>query len=611
MSSLFDATRLDEYPTVAGVYLMKDKKGRIIYVGKAKNLKSRLKSYFSAQDTRVQVPYLIAAVCEIDVILVHSEKEALLLENTLIKKHQPRYNILLKDDKGYICIKINTKHPWPKLDIVRFKGPPPKDGTYFGPYTSAYQARQMFDLVGKLYPLRQCSDEEFARRKQPCMLYQIKRCTAPCVGYVTKDEYMHDVEGAMQLIKGQNDAVMKSLDDQIEKASDALEFEKAKALLDKKRLIEAVTTRQSVELLSSKDMDAWSMYRAGSDVILCKLIVRSGKLSGSHHFDFHDCIQDSSELLASFLLQHYFIEPFIPQDILLHESIEEIESLSELLSEHAVKKIEIRVPEKGDKKKLVELAYTNAEAIFKQRNDVKAKRESALLELQNKLSLSRFPRRIECFDNSHIAGSELVSACVSFVDGQKYTAGYRKYKIRQTDVGDDLAMMQEALHRHLVKAKKEDTLADLIIIDGGKSHLQVALKVLQALEIVSCDVISLAKEMHRHDKGLSLERIFLPNRKDPVVLHKHSPVLFLLQSIRDEAHRFVLQFHKARRSKATIRSLLDDIMGIGPVKKKKLLQAFGSVKVIATKSIEELSEVPGISRKDAEIVSEFLHGGCR
>lgn len=609
MSSLFDAARLEEYPTVAGVYLMKDKKGRILYVGKAKNLKSRLKSYFGAQgtqDTRVQIPYLLEKTCEIDVILVHSEKEALLLENTLIKKHQPKYNVLLKDDKGYISLKMTTKHPWPMLEVVRFKGAPPKDGTYFGPYTSAYQARQMFDLVGKLYPLRQCRDEEFARRKRPCILYQIKRCSAPCVGYVTQAQYQHYVDGAIQLIKGQNDEVMKNIEEEMQRASDALEFEKAKVLLEKKRLIESITTRQSVDMFSTKDMDAWALYRGGSDVVLCKLIVRSGKLSGSHHFDFAECIQETGELLASFLLQHYFVEPHIPQEILLHDRIEEVQALSELLSEKSGKKVEVRTPEKGDKKKLADLACTNASAIFKQRKDGKAMREKILLELQERLCLTRFPRRIDCFDNSHMAGKELVSAAVSFVDGQKYSAGYRKYKIRSVEMGDDYAMMKEALERHLGRAKNDESLPDLIIIDGGKGHLQVARKVLHALEIVSCDVISLAKEMHRHDKGLSLERVFIPNRKDPIVLQKHSPVLFFLQNIRDEAHRFVLQFHTTRRKKATIRSALDDIAGIGPKKKKKLIAAFGSVRALCTKSVAEVAAVPGISLKDAETICEFL-----
>lgn len=465
----------------------------------------------------------------------------------------------------------------------------------------------MFDLVGKLFPLRQCTDEEFARRKRPCMLYQIKRCCAPCVGYVSQEQYEHCVEGAMQLIKGQNDAVMKSLDDEMQKASNAMEFEKAKALLEKKLLIEAIASKQSVELFSTKDMDAWSLYREGPDVVLCKLVVRSGKLAGSHHFDFEGTIQDTHEILASFLMQHYFVESYIPSEVLLHEKIEEEQALSELLSEKFNKRIEVKTPEKGDKRKIVDLAYTNAKAIFIHRKDTKSIREKALLELQEKLSLMRFPHRIDCFDNSHLSGNELVAACVCYVDGQRYTSGYRKYKIRSVQVGDDYAMMKEALERHLTRAKNEESLPDLILIDGGKGHLQVALNVLKELEIISCDVLALAKEMQRHDKGLTVERIYSPKYAEPITLQKNSQLLFLLQNIRDEAHRFALAYQKTRRKKATIKSALDDIVGIGPVKKKKLISAFGSVRTIATKSIDELAEVKGINLKDAQIIFDFFH----
>jgi len=602
---LFDTKRLSRYPTSAGVYLMKDSKGTVLYVGKAKNIKNRLKSYYSLQDGRAQIPHLLKQITEIETIVVHSEKEALLLENTLIKKHQPRYNVLLKDDKGYISLKVSTKHPWPRLALVRFKGNTPKDGTYFGPYTSAYHARQMFDLVNKLFPIRECSDEEFIRRKRPCMLYQIKRCCAPCVGKVSHDEYQGYVDEAMKVIKGENEEVLAMLHRQMQEASDALEFEKAHSLLQKIAILQSIKCTQTVEALSTESADVWALYKHGFDVVLCKLLLRSSKLVGSHHFDFSDCVQEANELLSSFLLQHYLVEANGISEILVYQEFADAGLLSELLSEKLGKKIRIRSPEKGEKKKLVQLAYANAKAIFTQRNDAKMVREKTLLYMQETLSLNRFPKKIECFDNSHISGKEPVSACICFVNGEKYTKGYRKYKMK-VGTGDDYAMMHESLTRHLVRAKESDALSDLIIIDGGLAHLRVAMRVLQELEIISCDVIAVAKEGHRHDKGLSLEKIYTQNTNEPIVLARDSELLFFIQNIRDEAHRFVLAYQTLRRKKSTIKSLLDEIPGIGPKKKKKLLLHFKNIKSIAEASEKELQAVSGISQRDAIKICEFF-----
>ena len=603
--TLFDVNRLTRYPTASDVYLMKDICGSILYVGKAKNIKNRLKSYFSRQDERVRIPHLLAQVADIETIVVHSEIEALLLENTLIKKHQPKYNVLLKDDKGYISLKVSTKHPTPRLTLVRFKGATPKDGTYFGPYTNAYQARQMFDLINRLFPLRECSDEEFARRKRPCMLYQIKRCSAPCVGYISHEQYQGYVQKAMKVLQGEDDEVLRYLQNEIQKASDALEFERAHSFLQKKKALESLKHTQSVDALSTQDADVWALYKQGYDVVLCKLLMRSAKLVGSHHFDFSDCIQDPDALLSSFLLQHYLIEAHCTSEILLYQKLSEAHALSDVLSEKSGKKIVVKTPEKGEKKKLTKLAYTNAKAIFTQRNDVKMVREKTLLYMQEKLKLSRFPKKIACFDNSHMSGKEPVSACVTFVDGEKYTKGYRKYKMKETG-GDDYAMMRESLERYLLRAKETDSVPDLILIDGGYGHLNIALKVFKALEIISCDVISLAKERHRHDKGLTQEMIYTAMSKDPITLPKDSELLFFLQNIRDEAHRFVLAYQKVRRKKSIIKSTLDEIEGIGPKKKKQLLVAFKNVKTIAEQTEESLEKVAGITRRDAKTIVAFF-----
>jgi excinuclease ABC subunit C len=604
MSRRFDPARLEQFRAAPGVYLMHGDKGQVLYVGKAKNIKNRLKSYFAGGDDRAQVPFLLAQLVDIETIIVSSEKEALLLENTLIKRYQPKYNVLLKDDKGYISLRVTTKHPWPRLELVRYKGPTPKDGTYFGPYTSAFAARQMFDLVGKVFPLRQCSDEEFARRKRPCILYQIKRCSAPCVGYVTKEAYQESLDGAVELIQGKNDSVLVALDNEMKEASDALEFEKAGLILRKKRLLESVISKQTITTLG--DIDGWAIYRQGADIIITKLMWRSGRLMGSHHFDFENNLQPTNELLASFLVQHYLIENQIPPEILLYHELDDHDALAELFSEKKGAKVEVKTPTKGEKKKLATLAYANAEATFTQRRDADVLREKALLEIQDTLHLTRYPKRIDCFDNSHLAGSELVSACVSFVDGKKETSGYRKFKIRTVTTGDDYAMIKEALFRRYGKEKEESQLPDLIIIDGGKGHLAMAQKVLKDLEIVSCDLIAIAKEAGRHDKGVTAERIFVQDRASPVAFKKESRALFLLQNIRDEAHRFVLAYQTTRRKKATIKSQLDDIVGVGPAKKKALIKAFGSVKAIAEKSVQELVQVASISQKNAQDIVDFF-----
>lgn len=603
----FDPAKLSDFPETPGVYLMKGRRGEVLYVGKAKNLKNRLRSYFAAGgDTRIQVPYLLAQVVTIETIVVLSEKEALLLENTLIKKHQPKYNVLLKDDKGYISLKVTSKHPWPQIFLVRYKGAPPKDGTYYGPFTNATAARQMFDLAGKLFPLRQCSDDEFARRTRPCILYQIKRCSAPCVGLVTKEQYDEYLRGAVSLFKGQNEQVINMLESEMNKAIDALEFERAKSLYEKKLLLEQTMQTQRVDSLTSEDADAWGIFREGADVVVTMLFWREGKLAGSHHFDFENAFQQTHEILESCLMQHYLEEKSRVGLVLLAEPLSDFAALSEVISECAGKKVEVRVPERGEKRTFVAMATANAYAAFKQKKDANAMREKALLELQEKLSLSRYPEKIECFDNSHFSQSELVSSCVSFVDGAKCKAGFRKYRIRTVSTGDDYAMMKEALTRHYNKAKIEGNLPDLIVIDGGKGHLSAAEKILRELEIVTCELISVAKEEGRHDKGVSREKIYKAGSKEPIILAEHSPALFLLQQIRDEAHRFVLAFQTSRRSKASIKSELDYVPGIGPAKKKRLIATFGSVKSIRQKSIEELQEVKGITKKDAQSIFEYF-----
>jgi excinuclease ABC subunit C len=603
----FDATKLDIYPTSPGVYLMKSRGGDVLYVGKAKNIRARLRQYFlPGGDVRYMVPFLIAKVHDIETILVLSEKEALLLENNLIKEYKPKYNALLKDDKTYIALKVSNKVKWPTVQLVRYRGKPEADGMYFGPYTSAQAARATLDLLNRLFPLRQCSDQELARRTRPCILYDMKRCVAPCVNKCTKEEYDHLVDSTVKFLKGQDRTIVKELYEDMQKAAEALEFEKAAILHKTIQQIEQTIEGQSVDKPLGTDADVLGLFRQAEEVVLSQLFVRNGKLMGSRHYDFTNIAQDDSELLESFLVQHYEKLQELPHEILLPVALEEAETIAEVLSTNKKRKVALHCPQRGDKRNLLEMALANAEATFKQRKDENELREKTLLEMQEKFHLTRFPKRMECFDNSNISGSEPVSCMVAFTDGAKDRNRYRKYKVKTVEGPDDYATMLEVLTRRYKRGKEENDLPDLLIVDGGKGHLNVALKALADLNIITVNVISVAKEQGRHDKGMTAEQVFLPNVKDPILLRSTSPILFLLQQIRDEAHRFAITFHRKRRSKATLKTALEDIPGIGPVKCKKLLRHFGSVKKLCEATEEQLREAPGLSEVNVQELLKFI-----
>jgi excinuclease ABC subunit C len=605
----FDSEKINLFPTLPGVYLMKDEHGKVIYVGKAKNLRQRVKQYFvSGRDGRLMVPYLVAKIDTIDTIVVSSEKEALLLENNLIKQHKPRYNALLKDDKSYIALKISYEDQWPTVKLVRYRGTPEPDGLYFGPYTSAQAARQTLDLLNRLFPLRQCSDQELARRVRPCILYQMKRCAGPCVQKCTEEEYQHHLDRTIKFLRGQDREVLKDLYDEMKRLSEELEFEKAAQILRTIHHIEKTIESQHVDRPLGHDVDSIGIFRHGEDVILVQLLFRGGRLVGTRHFDFSNIAEDDPELLSSFLLQHYEGPIEIPPEILVPVILSDRTSVEEILSGRQKRKVALHMPQRGEKKALLMMAQANAEALFKSQKDEEVLREKTLMDMQERLHLSRYPSRIECFDNSNIAGSEPVSSLVAFTDGLKDSKRYRLYRLKIGTKPDDYASMHEVLLRRYKRAKEENDLPDLVIVDGGKGQLNIALKVFEELNVTGFDVIGLAKQQGRHDKGMTEEQIFLPNQKNPVMLKRNSPVLFLLQKIRDEAHRVAITFHRKRRSKQTVRSALDDIPGIGPAKRKALLTHFGSLKKIELATLEELQQVKGISRANIEAIQAFFQG---
>lgn len=600
---------LETFPTQSGVYLMKDEAGTILYIGKAKNLRQRIRQYFLPRgDGRLIVPLLIARVKTIDTIIVSNEKEALLLENTLIKQHQPHYNALLKDDKTYIALKVNDKHRWPMVSLVRYKGSPKPGAQYFGPYTGAVSARQTLDLLHRLFPLRQCSDQELARRTRPCILYDMKRCVAPCVNKCTKEEYDGLVKRTIKFLRGQDSEILNELYDEMYKASEELDFEKAGMILQTIRHIEKTLEEQKVAKPLGIDTDVLAIFREGDEVILTQMIFHGGKLTGSRNFDFTEIAEEDDELLATFMLQHYSKQEELPREILLPILPADAEAIEEILA-GGKRRVQLIAPQRGEKKALVEMAFDNAKAIFRKEKDIQSIREKVLMEMQDRFHLSHYPSRIECFDNSTITHGETVSTLVAFLDGVKDTSRYRKYKVRTISGTDDYGAMREVLERRYKKAKEDDDLPDLLIVDGGKGHLNVALKVMADLNIVSMDVISIAKEAGRHDKGMTAEQVYLPNIKDPILLRSNSQLLFLLQQIRDEAHRTAITFYRKRQAKKNLRSAIRDIPGIGPVKQKLLLTHFGSLKRVLEASEEDLKAVAGLTKANIKAILEAQMGG--
>ena len=597
----FNTKKLKTITTEPGVYLMIDKEKKILYIGKAKNLRVRLKQYFSpGQDGRAMVPLLTSKISHIETIVTFSEKEALLLESTLIKKHQPQYNVLLKDDKTFISLSINPNQMWPIVTLVRWRNRQKTgQGLHFGPYTSAFAARQTLELINHIFKLRQCSDRELKSRKRPCLLYGINRCLAPCVGMCEKDHYKKEVVKTINFLKGNNDSVIKELKKKIKQASDDLEFETAASLLRTLKQVEQVVGfKQSVIRYAGKDCDVLALHSEGEAHLIVQLLFREGTLIGSRSYPFKELVSEEEEIWETFLLQHYSFKDDTPKDILIPLSLKQKQAIEEILS----KKYPVRLlfSQKGEKKKLLMLAQKNAAALFKQEQEMSNSQDHLLLDLQEKCFLNHTPIRIECFDTSNISGTDLVAAMVGFINGKREKKLTKIFKVRGITKPDDYGALKEVLERHYENALKKDSLPDLIIIDGGKGQLNCAQSVLKKLGIVSVDILSLAKEQGRHDKGLTKEKIFIPDHEKPIILPSRSSTLFLLQKIRDEAHRVAITFHRKRRSKRLLTSSLDHIPGIGPKKRLILLKHFGSVKNIQKASKKELESLPTLTKKDIE-----------
>jgi excinuclease ABC subunit C len=593
-------------PRDPGVYLFKDGAGKVLYVGKAKDLHARVRNYLrEGADGRHHVRFLLARARNLDYIVTDTEQEALILENNLIKKYRPRYNIFLKDDKTYVNLRLNVDHPYPRLTVVRR---PKRDrAQYFGPFVSAGSVRQTLRTIGRLFPLRTCTDAELARRSRPCLYYHIKRCPGPCVGLVDAQDYAETVSKVKMFLKGRGGELVKTLRDKMERLSAERRFEEAASVRDQMTAIQRTLEKQRVTSPQRVDRDVFAAYREKERIVIQKLSVRDGQVSGGQMYTFDNALLSTSDHVSSFINQYYQSGAVIPGEILLADEIPEKESLEVFLSERGKRKVRIAYPKRGERRALVEMAERTARSAFADYGASQRNRE-LLEDLQELLSLQRFPRRIECYDISNIRGTDAVGSGVTFIDGEPSKAHYRHYKIRTVSGSDDYAMMREVLERRISRGINEGDLPDMIVVDGGRGQLNVALEVLDRLGAEEVDAVGVAKarDADTQRKVRGRERIYLRNLPEPLLLEGNSTALYLLERIRDEAHRFAITHHKRLRSKKIGQSALDEIPGIGPVLKRRLLEEFGSVARLRGASVEALESVPGVSRRLAQALKDSL-----
>jgi excinuclease ABC subunit C len=601
--------KLEALPARPGVYLLKDRHGKVIYVGKARSLRSRVRTYFRGGDERSQVVFLMQRVGDFESLVTATEKEALILENNLIKQYKPRYNIRLKDDKSYVSVKVTVQDPWPRVIVTRKIV---KDGSrYFGPYHSAFSVRETIDTLRKVVPLRTCSDTVFRNRSRPCLEYQIRRCLGPCCLPVDRAEYEAHLREAMLLLGGKRVELLDQLRRDMLAAAGDERFEDAARLRDRLRAIEKTQERQQAVAHGGGDQDIFGFYREGGFIEAQVLFVRQGKLTGNQAYHLEDFELPDEEVVRALVTQFYQGDRYVPDEIVLPIELEDEAVRADYLSDRKGRRVEILRPQRGDRVRLLEMARENAEQSFRERQDGEHQYERISDELRRKLHLRNAPKRIECVDISNFQGGMSVGSVVAFDEGRPDKNGYRRYRIKTVSGQDDFAMMFEVLRRRLTRAVREQQFPDLLVVDGGKGQLNVAIEVLRELGIEQVDVVGLAKmrvvraaqetEIERSD-----ERVFLPGRANPVVLRRNSNALFLLQRLRDEAHRFAITYHRALRGKERLRSVLDAIPGVGAERRRRLLRAFGSVKRMRAATIDELAAVPGISAVLARAVREAL-----
>ncbi|MEK6765518.1 MAG: excinuclease ABC subunit UvrC [Planctomycetota bacterium] len=616
--------KLETIPAGTGVYMMKDAKNEVIYVGKAKNLKNRVRSYFqSSGDERLFIRFLVKRIADIDFVLTDTEKEALILENNLIKQFKPRFNINLRDDKTFVSIKLDMNQKFPYPVIVRQIEPSSHKGKdskkkngilYFGPYSSARSVRETLRYVNGLFPIRKCSNNVFRSRARPCLYYQIGKCVAPCCDMVDEKTYKELINEIVMVLKGKNIELLKVLREKMDNASKEMKYEKAAKFRDRIMAIEKTVEKQKINTMELVDRDVFGYYGQGNSIQIQAMFIRNGNLEDIASYRFSTMNNALENVFRSFLNQFYVRTRFVPDEVIMPVESEDKEILEELLSEKKGHKIKVVCPMRGEKHKLLEMATKNAENAFKVRLRTGDDVESVMASLKKHLGLTNIPKKMECFDISNIRGKQAVGSLVTFENGKPLKSKYKRYKIKTVLQSDDYAMMYEVLMRRYSRAFREDDFPDLTVIDGGKGQLGIARRVFDELGVNGVDVIALAKSKKKgagnaDSKRKLDERIFVCGKADPIILNQESSELRLLVNIRDEAHRFAITYHKKLRKKQYYESPLDKIVGIGKVKKKNLLRHFGDMQKIRDASLDELGKVKSITVKDANTIYDYFNHG--
>jgi excinuclease ABC subunit C len=612
--------RVEALPTGPGVYLFKSRSGRVLYIGKAQNLRSRVRSYVSGGDGRIRVPPLVERAADVDVVVTRNVKDALLLENELIKQHKPPFNVRLRDDKQYLALRLDPEETWPRLTEVRhFR----QDGAqYFGPYTSSVSMHNAVSNLRRIFPLRSCRDavfRDYARRGRPCIEYEMKRCGGPCCGLVDESTYAELVRGTALFLRGRSSELADQLRDHMQRAAAEERFEEAAQLRDRLAAVERTVERQQIVAERPVDRDVFGLARQGGEIEVQALHVRDGRVVSAQSYGFSDVRIDDGEVMGSFLGQYYGLERSreLPVEVLSSVAVDDDGGLEVFLAEQAGHRVPLRVPRRGAQSELVAMAIANADLSLGRRLEARESLDAALEEMRDRLRLRGLPRRIEGYDVSTFQGSLTVASRVVFEDGRPVKADYRRYRIREAPPDDDYACLREVLGRRLARVVREP-LPDLLMVDGGKGQLGVVSAALRDAGL-EADAISLAKERDaespgsrvRRSGGLKAERVFLPAVKDPVLLAPSSRALLLLQRVRDESHRFAIEFQRDLRSKLGLTSILEELPGIGPSKRRALLRKLGSLRAVRGASEEDLAAVPGVSARDAATIRRFFDALAR
>lgn len=610
---------LKKLPSQPGVYLMHDAKDEIIYVGKAISLKNRVRQYFqSSRNKSAKIEQMVSRIARFEYIVTDSEMEALVLECNLIKEHQPRYNTMLKDDKAYPYIKVTVGEDFPRVMLARTMK---KDkNRYFGPYTSAGAVKDTIDLIHKLYKIRTCSRNlpRDTGKERPCLNYHIKQCDAPCQGYISKEEYGENIRQVLEFLNGRYDGVLKNLEEKMQAASDAMDFEKAIEYRDLLSSVKQVAQKQKITSSNMEDRDIIAMARDDMDAVVQVFFVREGKLIGREHFRMSVAAAETKgQILSSFVKQFYAGTPFLPKELWVQYELEDTELISQWLSARKGQKVRITVPKKGDKERLVELAEKNAALVLIQDNERNKREEMRTIGAMNQvaqwLGLENV-RRMEAFDISNISGYESVGSMVVFENGRPKRSDYRKFRIKTVTGPNDYASMKEVLTRRFTHGMEEEKklknqgvekefgsftrFPDLLMMDGGKGQVNIALEVLEQLGL-SIPVCGMVKDDSHRTRGLYYQNVEIP-------VDRHSEGFRLITRIQDEAHRFAIEYHRSLRSKSQVRSILDEIPGIGETRRKALMRSFQSLDDVREASVEELCQVPGMNRAAAESVYRFF-----